>query len=1509
MADDRKALEVGARLLLGKTEYIIQEEIGRGASCICYGASYLDSAGLPHEVRIKEFYPYGLGVARDGLGALQAASDVQPLFWLSQGRFQEAYRNHVALKRIMGIANSTVDAMDISHSGNTSYVVMGCMEGVDYRKEMDNDAQSVFIRMAALAKIIQKYHSHGILHLDMKPENILIIPETLEHLVLFDFGSLAPWDSPMGQEGAASCVPFAASEGIEAYAPVAASEGIGAYVPFAGKEGIEACVPVAASEGVGSCVPLARRDYFSHSDGFSAPELCRQEIGRIGPATDIYSIGAIVFYKLFGRTPKAWDRAVGASYDFASMHFQDSKYPPGFFAKLETFFHKSIASAAGRRYQDAGEVLEALQELANLSDTGQVYLCPGFSYHFEDFIGRERELAEISRQLSRRPVVFLSGMGGIGKTETAKRFAYEYQEEFRNVLFVPFQGSLLETVCGGEIQIHSFARETGESDGDFFVRKLGVLKQVASQEDLLILDNFDVEGDGHLEQLLSCPCKFLITSRNDFKDYHYAQVKIGAMGQEEGLEALFHVYNQKEYGEGEQAAVRDILRFVEGHTMTVELIAKYLRDVETAPSQFLAKLMEKEGIAAVEGIGIRLRKDRKLQEENVSRHLQALFGLSGFAGIERKILQSLSLLGPIRIRRETFLDCCMGEGQPQEVSSGLDSLIRRGFIQYQEEEGKLSLHQLILDMAYDKLRPDSRQCPHMVDAMKAYMQKEYMSRTEGEAWDKLLGIFAERLKGDDLRYASFLAAYCSRFPRRGSVPVFLGKAEAVCKESPETEAKGCLEKIYYLKAKQNFRYLEENIEEFEAPESLLRVAEETAGLIKTSFQYALGFSHDAGYLGKRCLAYGKCLENMVNQVEVYEGLWEEEGRVRGFDLLLSCAAGFYQEAEKYLLEPGLPAEEKINGIRQIQEFYSDEDFTALYRCAFYADAKKAYGCQQIMDRLLEESRGSGVVVIDGISIDAIAREALGKGRYEEAAYFFNKEIEGGPYAWRDKESAYTSLGEVYLKMGDLGKAVRLWEEAIAWKKGEGEFASNLCGRLIPVLLTDGKREAAREYALDYTAYYLGRYQENHKEGLSYLPNIIKGEFWLYQLEEDPDEKAKDWEACLLYYRRLPAGSLPEDILDFLEAYLEKIQGIEERLAYAYRLVREPPQKVGWEAGYVRIIAYIARICKEQWENVSHTEGAGKRKAAYQYSKALAAYSRSLVWEDFRKEGQALPYAMEADRIYRSQGLEEEYLYSLIHCALSECSEDLGKYQEEKEKCNYYLLAQREVQGTLPEQAVGIWERAADNLLGTGRWELQELCYGKIREIYDSAINPFQDDKAFWKYWEIFMRRLSYSDPKGPGQRERRRKETLCMYRELVSYLIPSDVSPSAFGKEEMDMREKFCKSLEGLASQLARIGCLIESAALYALEILAAAGGCWEREVFDGIESYFTGDMDRLSAKFSDALQGTLSPGQVDSIFFYWRKMQGKVQDAGCFRPFEAAFQQFRKAYQEKEISFKREDG
>ena len=171
------------------------------------------------------------------------------------------------------------------------------------------------------------------------------------------------------------------------------------------------------------------------------------------------------------------------------------------------------------------KVIDALDELIKLADINDVYLLDSFQYNSACFVGRQDDLEEINELLAKNQLVFLSGIGGIGKTELAKQYAYRHRAQYDTVVFAVYEKNI-ESLVRDEIGINQISREEDETERDYFKRKIEVLKQAATPKDLIIIDNFDVDADEDLETLFACPCKFIITTRKDFRDYNYEQINV-----------------------------------------------------------------------------------------------------------------------------------------------------------------------------------------------------------------------------------------------------------------------------------------------------------------------------------------------------------------------------------------------------------------------------------------------------------------------------------------------------------------------------------------------------------------------------------------------------------------------------------------------------------------------------------------------------------------------------------------------------------------------------------------------------------------------------------------------------------------------------------------------------------------------------------------------------------------------------------------------------------------------
>lgn len=239
-----------------KVSYTILDEIGRGSSCIIYDGYYLNNAGDRRPVRIKECYPFSLKIRREEDGRLVCENEME--FSKKKEAFRNGFRLNNLLSSEKDLTNRTTNTVDIYEKNNTLYIVTAYVEGKALSFDEKRSLKSVLTIAKSVATSVAEIHREGFLYLDLKPANVFVYRETDELVQLFDFDSPVPMDI------------------------LNATSGLGPHI---------------ANRGV--------RPHISKTRGFAPLEQLQGDLRRIGPWTDVYALGALVYVLLFGRTPSA----------------------------------------------------------------------------------------------------------------------------------------------------------------------------------------------------------------------------------------------------------------------------------------------------------------------------------------------------------------------------------------------------------------------------------------------------------------------------------------------------------------------------------------------------------------------------------------------------------------------------------------------------------------------------------------------------------------------------------------------------------------------------------------------------------------------------------------------------------------------------------------------------------------------------------------------------------------------------------------------------------------------------------------------------------------------------------------------------------------------------------------------------------------------------------------------------------------------------------------------------
>lgn len=208
-------LPSGTRLQQGK--YIIEKSLGQGSFGVTYKAvtqmkmsGELGSLSAKVNVAVKEFFMSEMN-NRGASGAVVEGSDISMV-----QNYRRKFRKEAENLSHLDHPN-IVKVLSIFDENNTTYYVMEYLDGesLDGRisrlgKINENDALSMIRQVGAA---LQYMHEHQMLHLDMKPSNVMCTNDG--RVVLIDFGLSKQYDADGEPESSTTL-----GLGTKGYAPI-----------------------------------------------------------------------------------------------------------------------------------------------------------------------------------------------------------------------------------------------------------------------------------------------------------------------------------------------------------------------------------------------------------------------------------------------------------------------------------------------------------------------------------------------------------------------------------------------------------------------------------------------------------------------------------------------------------------------------------------------------------------------------------------------------------------------------------------------------------------------------------------------------------------------------------------------------------------------------------------------------------------------------------------------------------------------------------------------------------------------------------------------------------------------------------------------------------------------------------------------------------------------------------------------------------------------------------------
>lgn len=325
----------------------------------------------------------------------------------------------------------------------------------------------------------------------------------------------------------------------------------------------------------------------------------------------------------------------------------------------------------------------------------------------ECFFGRNLELSQLDFILQNGAnIVFVQGIGGIGKSELVKQYALSNRDKYETIVYSQYVSDLHMMIASDvEIPIENMRRNTIdafniEREEEYFKRKFATLKEVVTENTLLIVDNFNNPEDSLLQDFLALNCKIIFASRCDWSKKQYPVLRVEELKNYSDVEKVFkHYYQPKQ---GEEEIVKEIIELVYRHTLSVEWIAKKLAEQKRSPAQVRDALKNNQ----------KGKEKRYLGAESFFNKLSNIFTIDELSETEQEILRNLCFVPYTGISKEDMARRCKRGAQ-----AAILQLLHNSWIK-QVELDVITLHPVIADTVLYKLTPSWKNCQTFIESVE-----------------------------------------------------------------------------------------------------------------------------------------------------------------------------------------------------------------------------------------------------------------------------------------------------------------------------------------------------------------------------------------------------------------------------------------------------------------------------------------------------------------------------------------------------------------------------------------------------------------------------------------------------------------------------------------------------------------------------------------------------------------------------------------------------------------------
>ena len=358
-----------------------------------------------------------------------------------------------------------------------------------------------------------------------------------------------------------------------------------------------------------------------------------------------------------------------------------------------------------------------------------------------ELFGRDDDYKNLVTAISKNnKVLLLNGIGGIGKTELAKKYFWDNCDKFKFIGWIDYLMGFRESLVN---QFKDNIANITPND-DYNIRYDKINEFLTNNDDiLLIIDNIDneLEKDSELQLIRSLPKVTILATSRIKLEVIENKIDLDFLSDEACKELFYKYYNIEINDE----FVSKTIKFANNHTLTVELLAKTAKAVNLPVEKFYNKL-KNTGLSEVAKEKISTLYHNDPTKRQIFEHILKAFQLSALNDNEIYILTNISILPSISTNKNYIKEWLL-----LDSNDDINSLVTKGWIN--ELRFDIKIHPVIQEAIRGQTNPDFEKCESLINSIigKLYnesgdnplLKKEYIPYAES-----ILGYF-ERIKEEN----------------------------------------------------------------------------------------------------------------------------------------------------------------------------------------------------------------------------------------------------------------------------------------------------------------------------------------------------------------------------------------------------------------------------------------------------------------------------------------------------------------------------------------------------------------------------------------------------------------------------------------------------------------------------------------------------------------------------------------------------------------------------------------